>query len=184
MLKRRAPAAAPTSSRSVQLPQRRWRIRSPRALVGGVVGAAIGALVPFLAWWFMDFPLWPMVFTALLGWYLLLPPTLWLGLDEQGAALIVPTWNRDNYLWLPRERLVRLEIKQGWLLATGSNVEQQGNLNWPDIARQAGATIPSWLNLHSHSPIAPTQLAAPIHLLDELARDEIELWLYRQGKVD
>ncbi len=164
------------------LPRRRWLIRAPRTLILGLIGAAIGGLLPFLGWWFRGYPLWVAVVPMVLGWFALMPRPLYLGLDERGMALIAASWTGESYLWIPQDRLIRLETRQGWLVATGTTVEQQGNFSWPDAARQAGAMLPAWANLHLQSGLATTQVAAPIHLLDKVARDEIELWMYRQGK--
>lgn len=164
------------------LPQRRWRIRAPRAFVRGIIGAVAGAIVPFVMWWLLLTPLWLLAPCMAIGWAILMPRPLHLALDERGVALLVPSWTRDEYLWIPRDRLVRVEIRQGWLLATGTTIEQQGNLNWVETATAAGTMVPPWLQMSFKSGLGANQFAAPIHLLDQLARDEIELWLYQQGK--
>jgi hypothetical protein len=167
--------------RSPHLPQRRWSIRPPHTYLLVLLGALVGAAAPFYLWWVSMTPLWLIALTMIAGGMILAPSPVLLGLDERGMALIIPGW-RDRYLWIPRERLARLQIQNGWLVAIGMQVEQQGEMSWMDVARQAGAIIPPWLALLFQSPAAPVQIAAPIYLLDQLARDEIELWLYRQGK--
>lgn len=172
-----------TLGRSPQLPQRRWQIRAAHRLLWSAAGALIGGAIPFVAWWYGYLPLWVAVFPMLLGALLFLPAPLVLGLDDRGVAMIIPSWTEDRYLWIPRDRLLRLELRKGWLLATGTDVEQQGELSWQEAARQAGATAPpTWLNLLTKSSADALAIAVPVYLLDSLARDEIELWMYRQGK--
>jgi hypothetical protein len=169
--------------RSSQLPRRRWQIRTPQIMLRALLGALAGAAIWLAAWWyFLMLPLWPILIPMTVGWFLMLPPPLVLGLDERGVALVQPGWTKESYLWIPQDRLARLEIRQGWLVASGTTIQQQGTLNWLEAASQAGATIPPWVKLLFQSGLAVAQIAAPVHLLDEVARDEIELWLYRQGK--
>lgn len=180
MLNRFPSALARTSS--PHLPQRRWMIRPPYGYLRALIGALIGGAGPFYLWWLRMYdPLWPILIPLLLGAFLLYPAPLMLGLDERGAALIIPGW-RDRYLWIPRNRLASIRIQNGWLIAAGTQVEQQGELSWKEAAHQAGAIVPPWLTMLAGSSAAPAQIAAPIYLLDQVARDEIELWLYRQGK--
>ncbi|MDQ4078668.1 MAG: hypothetical protein M3220_20810 [Chloroflexota bacterium] len=172
-----------TLGRSPQLPQRRWRIRASHVLLWGVVGALVGGAVLFIAWWNGWLPLWPAVLPMLLGGLITLPPPLVLGVDDRGVALLIPGWTKDRYLWIPRDRLVQLEIRKGWLLATGVDIKQQGELSWQDAARLAGAAEPpTWVHLRAQSTADAISIAAPIYLLDPLAQDEIELWMYRQGR--
>ncbi|MGH2541798.1 MAG: hypothetical protein ACRDIB_03315 [Ardenticatenaceae bacterium] len=171
-----------TLGHSPQLPQRRWRILPPYTFLRATIGAIIGALPPFVAWWNELIPLWLVVFPMLLGALLFLPRPMILGVDERGVALIVPGWTQDKYLWIPKERLVQLEIRQGWLIANGTDVLQQGNLTWIEAATHTGATIPPLLKLSAQTGLTAHQIAAPIYLLDQIARDEIELWMFRQGK--
>ncbi len=174
---------AVTLGRSPQLPQRRWRIRAPQMLMWGALGALIGGVIPFVAWWLGMFPLWPAVIPMLLGALIIMPPPLVLGVDERGVALIIPGWSKDKSLWIPRDRLVRLEIRKGWLLATGSDIKQQGELSWQAAVKHAGATQPpTWVNLRTHTAADAVSIAIPLYLLDPLDQDEIELWMYRQGK--
>lgn len=168
-----------------QLPQRRWRIRPPRAFVQAAAGAAVAAAIPFLAWWFGYLPpawLWVILLPMVLGWWLALPRSLYLALDERGVALIQRGWGRDSYVWIPYNRLISLEMRPGWLVATGTTAEHQGSLDWLDVARRLGVQIPTLISLYFQMSPGGAQLAAPILLLDQLARDEIELWMYRQGK--
>lgn len=167
---------------ATHLPQRRWRIRAPRVFLWGALGAFVGTAVTFTLWWLGIAPLFLMAPAIVLGWFLLLPAPIYLGLDERGVALVIPGWTSEKYLFIPQHQLVRVEMRQGWLLATGTTVEQQGSVSWLDTARQAGTVVPPWLQLHFKSGLAANQIAAPIHLLDQLARDEMELWIYRQGK--
>ncbi len=180
MLQRLFPALS--LGRSPQLPQRRWRIRAPRQWLWALVGMLVGGAIPFVAWWYDLIPLWPAVLPMALVALLMLPPPLVLGVDERGVALIVPGWMQDQYLWIPKDRLAQLELRNGWLIAIGSTIQQQGDLNWLKAASQTGSSIPPFLNLSAQSGLTAFQIAAPIHLLDHLARDEIELWMYRQGK--
>lgn len=184
MLERLLPFKTDTLRRPAHLPQRRWRIRATRNYVWATVGAALAALAVFVAWWQRPelVPLVAVAPAALLGWRLLLPPPLLLALDERGVALLVPRLRHDDYLWIPLDRLVRVELRQGWLVATGTDVEQQGQMDWREAAQRVGAALPPWLQLHFQSGIASQQVAAPIHLLDQVARDEIEMWIYQQGK--
>jgi hypothetical protein len=165
------------------LPQRRWAIRAPRAYLLGIIGAVVAAIPPFLLWWFFEIPLIFTIPAMIAGWYVLLPPPLYLALDNRGIALIVPSWNRQSFLWIPRDRIIRVQIQQGWLIGEGVSIQKQNDLDWRDAAERAGADVPGWLERRASLGEGVNQLfAAPIELLDSIARDEIEMWLYQQGK--
>ncbi len=171
------------SENTSPLPKRRWELRSPRTYIWGAVGALVGAIVPFLLWWFYDIPLVLIVVGMAAGWFVMLPPSLYLALDKQGVALVVPSWNRNSFLWIPRDRIIRVQIQQGWLIAEGVSIQKQNDLDWRDTAEKAGADVPGWLERRTALGEGVSQLfAAPIYLLDSIARDEIEMWLYQQGK--
>jgi hypothetical protein len=182
MLKKLTTPRTPDPTAS-PLPQRRWAIRHPRTYIIGAIGAGVAAIPAFLLWWFFNVPLILTVPLMALGWFILLPPTLYLALDKQGIALIVPSWNRNSFLWIPRDLIIRVQIQQGWLIAEGVSLQKQNDMDWREAVERAGADVPVWLERRAGLGEGVTHLfAAPIELLDSIARDEIEMWLYQQGK--
>ena len=77
-----------------QLPKRRWRLRAPRVFINGVIGALVGGVIPFIAWWLSYLPaqaLWIVLIPMVLGWVVLMPRPVYLAMDKQGVALISST---------------------------------------------------------------------------------------------
>ena len=118
-----------------------------------------------------------------LGWLMLMPRPVYLAMDKQGVALISKGWMRTSYLWVPQDRMLSLSKNRGWLLAVGSDNQHEGHPDWQYFARQAGAPANNLaVNTFTQMAAGGSLVAAPLFLLDELSRDEVELWIYQQGR--
>ena len=66
---------------------------------------------------------------------------------------------------------------------TRDHLEQEGIADWEEVARKAGATkIDSVSQTFSRFNAGGRLIAAPFYMLDELSRDEIELFIFQQRK--